>query len=240
MGLFFFVMAFIFLFMLRKNLRWYFIIAAGFIYCAVIAAGMYAYTKKATGQDLIQYTAAEMKKSFDMSLEELAKKGATADDLAMVRGSYEAFVSRPMAAWVLISAAFLIFLVYFVIRLYALNKYGISDGMPPFEVWRLPEPVMWACIACMGTLVFKDMLKAEAVQYAAYNGLFVFSAVYFTAGLAVVSYLFIKYKVPPFAKFMFYLLLVIWSFLGIIVILAGMLDTWFNFRKLENGGSVWK
>jgi uncharacterized protein YybS (DUF2232 family) len=94
---------------------------------------------------------------------------------------------------------------------------------------------MWALIACMAALVFNNMIKDPLAMGVAYNGLFVLAAVYFTAGLAVVSYLFIKHKVAWPAKFFFYLMLVLWSFLGIIVILAGVLDTWFNFRKLEKG-----
>jgi uncharacterized protein YybS (DUF2232 family) len=235
MGLFFFVMAAIFLFMLRKKQKWTAVIAAGFIYCVAAGAGVYLLEKQVSGQDMGKYLADDMQKKIDAGLAEAAKKGATAQDLALIKSSAAMFVIRPFPAWIIISTAFLVFLVYFIVRLYALNKYGISDGMPPFELWRIPEPVMWALIACMGALVFSNMIKIKPVIETAYNGLFILAAVYFTAGLAVVSYLFIKYKVSWPAKFFFYLMLVLWSILGIIVILGGVLDTWFNFRKLEKG-----
>lgn len=240
MGMFFFVMAAIFLFMLRKNSKWYATVIAGFIYCAVAAGGTYMLAQITSGQDVISYTKAEMQKNLDKTLAEAEKKGATKEDIAMIKNGMEMFVLKPLPAWALISAAFLVFLVYFVVRLYALNKYGITDGMPPFELWRIPEQVMWAMIACMSALVFNGVIKNQVVFDIAYNLAFILAAVYFAAGLAVSSYMFIKYKVPAPAKFFFYLLLVIWSFSGIIVILAGMLDTWFNFRKLEKGGTAWK
>jgi uncharacterized protein YybS (DUF2232 family) len=240
MALFFFVMAFIFLFMLRKNNKWTAVIAAGFIYCFAVFGGMYAFAKISTGQDMIKYSFDEMQKNTDRALEEAGKKGASPEEIALARKSLEMMVIKPFAGWVVISTAFIIFLVYFIIRLYALNRYGIADGMPPFELWRIAEPVMWLLIACMSALVFKKMINNPLVDSIAYNLLFVLAAVYFTAGLSVVSYLFIKYKVPWPAKFFFYLMLVLWSFLGIIIILNGMLDTWFNFRKLEKGGLTWK
>ena len=236
MALFFITMALIFLFMLRKNFKWIAVISAGFIYCLVVFAGMYFFTQKAAGEDLVKYSANEMQKNMDRALDEAGKKGASPQELAFVKSSIETMVIKPFPAWTLISAAFLIFLVYFIIRLNALNKYGIDDGMPPYEFWVLPEQVMWALIACMSVLVFQALVKNQLIQDIAYNGIFVFGAIYFTAGLSVISYLFVKYKAPWMARFFFYLMLVLWSFLGIIVILAGMLDTWFNFRKLEKGG----
>jgi len=221
--------------MLRKNQKWTAVIAAGFIYCIAAGAGVYILEKQVSGQDVAKYLADDMQKKIDTGLAEAAKKGATAQDLALIRSSADMFIIKPFPAWMIISAAFLVFLVYFIVRLYALNKYGTADGMPPFELWRIPEPVMWALIACMAALVFNNMIKDPLAMGVAYNGLFVLAAVYFTAGLAVVSYLFIKHKVAWPAKFFFYLMLVLWSFLGIIVILAGVLDTWFNFRKLEKG-----
>jgi uncharacterized protein YybS (DUF2232 family) len=235
MALFFFVMAFIFLFMLRKNKKWIAVISAGFIYCAAVSAGAYFSAKNAAGQDLGAYFTGEMSKNMDRALAEAAKKGASPEELKVLKTSAEMMVIKPFPAWVLISTAFLIFLVYFIVRLYALNRYGIADGMPAFEFWRIPEPVMWALIACMAVSVFKTMAPNKVVQDIAFNGLFVLGAVYFMAGMSVVSYLFIKYKTPWPMKFFFYLMLVLWSFLGIIMILAGMLDTWFNFRKLEKG-----
>lgn len=241
MALFFFVMAFIFLFMLQKNMKWVAVVAAGFIYCAAIFTGLYLATANTAGQDLGSYYSQEMRKNMDRALEEAAKKGASQEELAMVKSNIDLLIIKPLFAWTVISMAFLVFLVYFIVRLYALNKYGIADGMPPFEFWRIPEPVIWLLIACMGVLVFnKTMIKNQQAWDIAYNAVFMLAAVYFSAGLSVASYMFIKHKVAWPVKFFFYLMLVLWSFLGIIVILTGVLDTWFNFRKLEKGGLIWK
>ena len=40
------------------------------------------------------------------------------------------------------------------------------------------------------------------------------------------------------AKIIIYAIIVLW-FLGLII-LVGVVDTWFNFRKIEKGGKAWK
>ncbi len=240
MAVFFAILGGIYLFLLRKNVKWNRIIIAGFIYCTLAFSALVFFSRDSGGQNLLQYSAAEMQKNMDLTLETAKKKGASPEDLAFLRTVTEAFVIKPFAAWCVTSMAFIVFLVYFVVRLYALNRYGISDGMPPFEVWHLHESVMWGLIACLAVLVFKNMFKNEILRSAAYNGAFIFANLYFIAGISVASFMFIKFKVPGIIRLFFYIILFLWSYLMAIIILTGILDTWFNFRRLEKGGAIWK
>jgi uncharacterized protein YybS (DUF2232 family) len=240
MGLFFAGLGFLYLFLLRKNKKWIFVITAGFVYCAAVLIAFYAFAKNTAGQDIIQYSSDQMQKSLDKSLDDLKQKGLSPQEVQSAKWQAETFIIRPYAAWVVISVAFVVFLVYFVVRLYALNKYGVQDGMPPFEMWHAGEWVMWCLLAIMFTLIFKGMIKNVLAQNLAYNGAFLLANVYFVAGLAVTSFLFVKFKVPGLARIMFYVMLVIWPYLSAIMILTGVLDTWFNFRRIDKGGAIWK
>jgi len=47
--------------------------------------------------------------------------------------------------------------------------------------------------------------------------------------------------VPPFAQFFIYAIIIMWTGLSFVIILAGIFDTWFNFRKIERRGDLlWK
>ncbi len=236
MAVFFFAMAAMFLFLLKKKLKWHIIILAGLAYVAIAGFALFSGQKNSETGGAVQ----EMKKSFAAGLEEAAQRGASPDYIAAAASAFDNFVIRPLAAWLIISAVFIVFLVYLVVRLYALNRYGISDGMPHFELFKPPEAVMWTFIFSMAVLAAEKFIPLKEPVEIAYNAMFVLAAVYFTAGLSVASFLFIKYKVPQPVRFFFYLCLVLWSFLGIIVMFTGMLDTWFDFRKLGRGGVAWK
>jgi uncharacterized protein YybS (DUF2232 family) len=238
--LFFFAMDGMFLTLLRRGKKWKFILTAGFIYCIVIITPFLIMTKKATGSGLVQYAASEMQKNMDLALADAQKKGATPEEIAVIKTSTEIFLIKPFAAWAIVSVLFMVFLNYFVVRLYALKKYNITDEMPPFELWFLDEKIIWALLACLFTVLFQNVIKNALIQDIAYNGIFVLANVYFAAGLAVCAFMFVKYKVPGPVRFFFYLMIVIWSFLMALLVLAGILDTWFNFRKIEKGGTIWR
>lgn len=251
----FFLMAAIFLFMLKKKLKWPVIIAAGFVYYAVINGGMIFLAAGAAKQDIAAFSMSEVKKSVDITLEAAKEKGAAAEELEIMKNAAEWLFIKPFFALNIIGAFFLVFLVYFIVRLYALNRYGIQDDMPPFELWRAGEPLIWALIACLVPLVVPFKQVNAPISAVAYNAVVVLVSLYFTLGLSVISFLFIKYRVPVFLKTVFYIFVVMWSFLGIImiaagkfewvlfgiiIVLTGILDTWFNFRKLEKGVFPWK
>jgi uncharacterized protein YybS (DUF2232 family) len=181
-----------------------------------------------------------MQKNLNSVLSDAQKKGATQEEISLIKTSTEIFLIKPFAAWSIVSVIFIVFLNYFVVRLYALKKYNINDGMPPFELWYLDKKMIWALLACLFIVVFQNMIKNGVIQDIAYNGVFVLVNIYFAEGLAVCAFLFIKYKAPGPMQFFFYLMIVIWSFLMAVIILGGILDTWFNFRKIEKGGAIWR
>jgi len=66
----------------------------------------------------------------------------------------------------------------------------------------------------------------------AVNLLVILASYYFFIGAAVANYLMIKAKTPRFLQFLVILGVLLWSPASIIIMLTGVLDTWFNFRKI--------
>ena len=61
--------------------------------------------------------------------------------------------------------------------------------------------------------------------------LLAFGAVYFFQGLAVLLSLFNRWRVPTFARFLLYGMLVIQSYSLLVVAVLGMSDVWINLRR---------
>jgi uncharacterized protein YybS (DUF2232 family) len=227
------------LFMIRKNVKWTMIITAGTAYLAVIFFAFYMMMRSA-GTDIIASMMSDFRASLDASLKTALGSGASAETVENTRKQAEYLVIRTMPAWWFITALFMVFLNYMVTRLFAAKRYGINSAIPPFEMWYMGEPAMWIFLAAISVLVFTKFIPQPWVFDAGLNVAFVMANVYFLIGLSVISFLFKKYKLPPILQFMIILMVVFWIFLSIIIILAGIFDTWFNFRKIEKGGAIWR
>ncbi len=95
------------------------------------------------------------------------------------------------------------------------------------KLWKVPEKLVWAAIAC-GFLLFSpdNNLKLLAV-----NGLMMLMTVYFFGGIAIVSFYFEKKRFPVIVRVMIYSLIAFQQIFLLLVIGLGFFDMWLNFRK---------
>ena len=76
------------------------------------------------------------------------------------------------------------------------------------------------------------LLSPEVYKFIGYNIIFAVSSVYMVQGLSIISYFFIKNNLNFFLRVLIYILIFLFSNpLLVIVIIAGIFDTWFNFRE---------
>lgn len=231
---------FMILLLIKKNVKWPLIITAGIMYFAVIFFGFYTLAKQASGHDMTQYISAELNNSLDIIAAQQKKLGASETEIQELRKTYDLFVIKTFPAWAFISALFMVFLNYLVVRLFAFRKYGVKSEIKSFELWYLNEAVVWVLIAGLTGMLLRKYLPAEWMYYAALNIVFVFFNVYFFTGMGIMSFMLKKYKSPPFLQIIAYMAVIFFIQLTVVVVLAGVLDTWFNFRKIEKGGKIWK
>lgn len=128
-----------------------------------------------------------------------------------------------------VSALFMAFLNYIVAGK-LLNRMGhILPPVPPFSHWRTPWPFSWGYIAAMLAI-----WAGESVPFwkqAGTNLFFVFSLWYTIQGLAIVSFYLQRTKLARLMQGC--LLGVGMLFMGNLLSVGGLLDTWFDFRRLE-------
>jgi uncharacterized protein YybS (DUF2232 family) len=238
---FFSLMSFIFLFLLKKNVKWIITILAGLLYFNLVLTGLFFMMKSTSGQNAVELVYSELNKSFNDVLSMEKKAGATQQRLTFLENFFNNFIIKILPSWIICVEIFLIFLDYLVVRIYAVQKYNVNDGMKPFALWKLNENVVWLLIACLGIFAVDKNFHNDIIFTVSLNGTFLLAVVYFIAGLAVVTFYLIKFSVPPFAQFFIYAIIVMWAVLSFIIILAGIFDTWFNFRKIKSRGDLlWK
>ena len=105
---------------------------------------------------------------------------------------------------------------------------------PPYSDWRLPDIIVWAVIVS-GILLF---LPGTAVRLAGLNGLIICLVLYFFQGVAVLSTLFIRWRVPTPVRILIYLLTFMQLYGPLFLSVLGLVDVWANFKKLRGSSTM--
>ncbi|MBW2146717.1 MAG: YybS family protein [Deltaproteobacteria bacterium] len=99
--------------------------------------------------------------------------------------------------------------------------------------WRSPEHLVWLLIGCGGAM----LIPVEALRTVSINGLLIMLLVYFFQGIAIVAYFFKAYSVPSVIRIIGYVLISIQQLMLVLVVVVGLFDLWFDFRKITPGRS---
>ncbi|MBE9503641.1 MAG: DUF2232 domain-containing protein [Proteobacteria bacterium] len=106
-------------------------------------------------------------------------------------------------------------------------RMGLDAPFRNLSSWKAPEPLVWA-VVLSGISFFVDVPTLKVIGM---NLLVVLFTIYFFQGMAIISFYFNKKKVAGLLKGFLYVLIV-W-YLGALVALVGLFDTWADFRKLS-------
>ena len=105
-----------------------------------------------------------------------------------------------------------------------------------FHLWSLKEGIVWIPIAA-AALYFGNvyLFQKEFFDILSLNTLIVFGLIYFLQGLSIVSF-FLKTRLAhnSMLKLSAYLLIFLFlQFFGVLILILGIFDFWFDFRKLK-------
>jgi uncharacterized protein YybS (DUF2232 family) len=124
---------------------------------------------------------------------------------------------------------------YFLVIQITLKKIGyLPPSLPPFKLWRANFHLIWGFI--IGK--FLTLIKISPENFLFSLGInldFIFSFLFFVLGLSVVAFFLDKYKIPLIFKGIVYMISI---FLGVFLYWLGVLDIFFNFRKIEREGEL--
>jgi uncharacterized protein YybS (DUF2232 family) len=107
-----------------------------------------------------------------------------------------------------------------------------TSGKAPWESyrhWHLPEKVIWVVIGA-GILA---LLPIQSFRVIGINGLVLLSIIYCFQGLSIAVFFMNKWNVPLLLRSFFYVVIIFQSFGTLFLLLFGIADIWFDFRKLK-------
>ncbi|HDQ26861.1 MAG TPA: DUF2232 domain-containing protein [bacterium] len=232
--IFFAVMGLIMMSMIRKGASWAGVVGSGLAYAVIALALFYFGVKNILGHDIGAYLYAELNNNLETVIEHQEKRGASAAQIESLKNRFDLLVTKTLPSWIFVSVLFMVFLNYFVVKTIALKRYNIDNRIPPFPLWRLNERAAWAVILLLALALGEKYLGSRAAV-AGLNGVFIMANIYFFIGLAVTSFYLMKYRVAFPVRVFLYMLIVFVGSLTLIMMLTGILDTWFNFRRIERG-----
>lgn len=97
--------------------------------------------------------------------------------------------------------------------------------------WKAPEPLVWLVILS-GVLI---LMPNQGLRLLGINGLIIMMMIYFFQGIAIVSFYFEKKQFPKLLRGVLYGLIALQQLLLLLVIAAGFLDMWIDFRRMKKG-----
>ncbi len=99
---------------------------------------------------------------------------------------------------------------------------------PSYRVWRLPDKAVWFLIIAFGLF----LLGKEGGSVGP-SLVFVAGLLYFFQGAAVVIHTLNRWNLPRAFRLFIYVILTLQRYGVLLVIIAGIADTWVDFRKLD-------
>ncbi|MGW8194348.1 MAG: DUF2232 domain-containing protein [Desulforhopalus sp.] len=131
-----------------------------------------------------------------------------------------------------ILGSLILFIVWFtmVTANMLFDRLGQKTPWNEYRFWQLPEKCIWLAI---GTGIFA-LLPLQALRNIGINGLILLSSVYCFQGLSIAVFFMYKWNVPLLLRSFFYVMLIFQSFGTIMLLIVGISDIWFDFRKLKS------
>jgi uncharacterized protein YybS (DUF2232 family) len=137
--------------------------------------------------------------------------------------------------WVVVTAMGFSLAGYGVLRAAAPQLPGALHAWPPFRRWSAADGLVWLLLGALCLKLLSGRLPA-VYNWAGLNLLIVLASVYLVIGLAVGLFYFGKKEVPRLVKILILSALVLMPSLWLLLSLVGVLDTWWDWRRLRTEG----
>ena len=112
----------------------------------------------------------------------------------------------------------------------ALRLELVLPAPPPLSLWRPWEELIWVLIAALGLSLLGDGLLADL----GLNLIVLMGISYGVQGLAVLRFFAQRQRLPPLVELLFYVGLFFVAGLAFLLLAGlGLLDTWFDWRRLR-------
>lgn len=139
---------------------------------------------------------------------------------------------RLLPAMMILSGIAQLFAAFLATDWYYTSRDSYFPGFGPFVYWKVPEKALYL----LGVVLIVRLMIGGTAQAAADNIAFMAMIVYVVCGLALIEYALRRLRLPAVVRILFYLgmgVLLIQVFGLIVTAIAGMFDSYFDFRKVR-------
>ncbi len=157
------------------------------------------------------------------------KMGAPLDKLEGFKEDYKKYFYNLLPSWVVSGCLVFGLMAYYLVS-FILSR--VTTRVPKamaFQEWVIPEPLVFGLIAAgilkvlAGEKIWLDILGSNLLVF--------FTVIYILGGFSIVSFFLHKWRLPVTVRFLSYLILVQLPLDTVCAL--GVLDVWFDFRKLK-------
>jgi hypothetical protein len=164
------------------------------------------------------------------NLDSMSKMGVDTDKLTPFKDLYRKYVYFSLPAWEAIRC-----LLWGLLAYYAASSIlsRITTRVPraiAFREWIVPEPLVFGLIAGGSLKLFA--LDNGPLDILADNLLVFFVGLYTLAGFSIVSFFLYKWRFPRMLRLVGYIVIFWLTFCSVCCL--GILDVWFDFRKIKS------
>lgn len=220
---------------LLKGLKPRTVVAASSATIALAIVAFLAVTEFSRPQDLFL----TFQKMFDdywkVELQKMVEAKMTQDEIGLAQMVYEKYIFQAFPAWLAVNCLLTGLLAYYLSSS-VLSR--ITPRVPrslAFRDWVIPEPLIFGPI--LGALLKIASKEGSWIDITGNNLLVFFAILYGLGGISIILFLLSRLRLSYFMRFallLFVLISIVVFKLVLPVCLLGILDVWFDFRKIKS------
>ena len=206
------------------------VVLTGTLTLTLFLAALFLLVQSNLKQDTLPLFQNYFNETWNHQAQWLKDSGFGQDKIDLFKEIYQKYIFYSFPAWLVVNCLFMGLLAYYLSSS-ILSRVTSRVSKPiPFREWVVPEPLVFGLIVGgLLKIVFKENAPMDILGN---NFLVFFVGLYTLSGLSIVSFFFHKWRLPLAIRILSYL--VILNLILETICCFGVLDVWFDFRKLKS------
>ncbi len=196
---------------------------------AVFLGALFLFMQSALKQDTLPMFQQYFAEAWKNQAQWMTSSGVAADKIAMLREIIEKYFFQAFPSWIAVNCLILGLLAYYLATAILSRVTTRVSKAIAFREWVIPEPLVFGLI--IGGILKLFFRENSALDILGNNFLVFFVGLYTLGGLSIISFFFHKWRLPGFMRLFSYIVLL--NLVFETVCCFGVLDVWFDFRKLK-------